>query len=221
MKGYFLTVNLNFSEHNYGGIAQCCTWIYQSLLKQLFELLALDVSSLGQVSVHLVADDHNTPWLVPLLEGIPSLLWPLYCGQLNHLWNIPKINMSISQESFMSGMWWGAVKHEQLKRLKKQFITSKLSSSFIPCCHFSNSLSQLRTVFRGQTTRALVKSSFSQSSKVWRNVTTYRANREIQLHSCGVTAQFCNKEFVKLNPAVSKKLYSYSSNRQLRRFVTC
>ena len=61
MKGYFLTVNLNFSEHNHGGIVQCCTWIYQSLLKQLFELLALDVSSLGQVSVHLVADDHNTP----------------------------------------------------------------------------------------------------------------------------------------------------------------
>lgn len=70
------------------------------------------------------------------------------------------------------------VKLELLERLKtKQLLTSKLSSSFIPTCHFSNSLSQLRTVFRGATTRAVEKSSFSHSSKVWSNVTTYRAKR--------------------------------------------
>lgn len=58
------------------------------------------------------------------------------------------------------------------------FLTSRLSSSFSPTCHFSNSLSQLRTVLRGQTTRAVLKSSFSQSSRVWRNVTTYRPRWE-------------------------------------------
>lgn len=50
--------------------------------------------------------------------------------------------------------------------------TSKHSSSFIPCCHFSNSLSQFRTVLRGQTTSAVLNSSFSHSSNVWRKVTT-------------------------------------------------
>lgn len=60
--------------------------------------------------------------------------------------------------------------------------TSKLSSSFIPSCHFSNSFSQLRTVLRGQTTRAVVNFSFSQSSKVWRNVTTYRTQIELQVN---------------------------------------
>ena len=58
---FFDFVHLNFqSEHSHRDI-ELCTWIYQSLLKDLFELLALDVSSLGQVSVHLVADNHNTP----------------------------------------------------------------------------------------------------------------------------------------------------------------
>lgn len=60
--------------------------------------------------------------------------------------------------------------------------TSKLSSSFIPSCHFSNSFSQLSTVLRGQTTRAVVNFSFSQSSKVWRNATTYRTHMELQVN---------------------------------------
>lgn len=64
------------------------------------------------------------------------------------------------------------VKSEHLEKLRKQLLTSKLSSSFIPYCHFSNSLSQLRTVLRGQTTSAVLNSSFSQSSKVCRNATT-------------------------------------------------
>lgn len=66
---------------------------------------------------------------------------------------------------------------------KYQISTSKLSSSFKPSCHFSNSLSQLSTVLRGHTTRAVLKFSFSHSSTVWRNVTTCRTQRERQSHS--------------------------------------
>lgn len=62
-----------------------CTWIHQSLLKGLFQLLALDVPALRQVSVHLVTYDHNTPHLLPLLKSKCSLLGPLDCGQFSHL----------------------------------------------------------------------------------------------------------------------------------------
>lgn len=61
---------------------------------------------------------------------------------------------------------------------QQQVSTSKLSSSFKPSCHFSNSFSQLRTVFRGHTTRAVEKSSFSHRSTVWSNVTTCRTTEE-------------------------------------------
>lgn len=64
-----------------------CTWIHQSLLKGLFQLLALDVPALHQVSVHLVTYDHNTPHLLPLLKSKCSLLRPLDCGQFSHLLN--------------------------------------------------------------------------------------------------------------------------------------
>lgn len=46
------------------------TWIHQCLLKGLFELLALDVPALRQVSVHLIAHDHDSPILLPPLQGI-------------------------------------------------------------------------------------------------------------------------------------------------------
>lgn len=39
-------------------------------------------------------------------------------------------------------------------------------------CHFLNSLSQLRIVFSGHTTSAVLNFKFSDSSTVWRNVTT-------------------------------------------------
>lgn len=70
-------------------IIQNCTWIHQCFLKGLLELLALDVPALCQVSVHLIANYHNATYLLPSLEGIRSLLWPFYCGQLSHLLKIP------------------------------------------------------------------------------------------------------------------------------------
>lgn len=105
-----------------------------------------------------------------MIAPVASLLWP---AQL-------PVNHTEGQE-----LHW---KQKQLERSQGQPITSKLSSSFIPTCHFSNSLSQLRTVFRGQTTSAVVKSSCSQSSNVWRNVTTYRTKR-VNFHQNTPTAQ--------------------------------
>lgn len=39
-------------------------------------------------------------------------------------------------------------------------------------CHFVNSLIQLRMVFSGQTTSAVLNFRFFDSSTVWRNATT-------------------------------------------------
>lgn len=65
--------------------------------------------------------------------------------------------------------------------IQYQISTSKLSSSFRPSCHLENSLSQLSTVLRGQTTRAVEKFNFSHNRIVWRNVTTCRTHTEQQL----------------------------------------
>ncbi len=110
------------------------------------------------------------------------------------------------------------------KLKKKQLLTSKLSSSFIPACHFSNSLSQLRTVFRGQTTSAVEKLSFSQSSKVWRNVTTYRANAELQWNIVNWdTTQVCRQIHLSGLNRLQVAVYilnSHNSHRHYGRFVT-
>lgn len=62
--------------------------------------------------------------------------------------------------------------------IQDQSSTSKLSSSFRPSCHLENSFSQLSTVLRGQTTRAVEKFNFSHNRTVWRNVTTCRTHGE-------------------------------------------
>lgn len=136
---------------------QYCTWIHQCLLKRLFELLAFDVPALSQIPVHLVTHDHDAARFLPLLKGKCPFLWPLHCSQLGHLviHNYPNSEMSRMHDT-------PPQKTPQIS----VSLTSKLSSSFIPSCHFSNSFSQLRTVLRGQTTRAVVNFSFSQSSKV-------------------------------------------------------
>lgn len=98
-----MNISLNFAKMNhlkivstsswtFRGFTHNCTWFNQCFLKDLFELLALDVPALRQISVHLVANDHNATHLVPSLESVCSLLWPLYCGQLSHLFNTTKIN---------------------------------------------------------------------------------------------------------------------------------
>ena len=62
-----------------------CTWVEQGLLESLFELLALDVSALGEVTVHLIPIDHDATIFLPALQSVRALLRTLYCGQLSHL----------------------------------------------------------------------------------------------------------------------------------------
>lgn len=140
-----------------------CTWIHQCLLKGLLQLLALGVPPLRQVAVHLITYDHDSAHLLPLLQCKSSLLGPLYRGQFSHLLNT-------RGDSHAKGPKKHYEKNASIIGTKEkesnEVPTSKHSSSFIPCCHFSNSLSQFRTVLRGQTTSAVLNSSLSHSSNV-------------------------------------------------------
>lgn len=137
------------------------TWIHQCLLKGLLQLLALDVSALRQVPVHLITNDHDSAHLMPLLQRKSSLLRPLHRGQFSDL-------LQKREDGHAQGANRKCAKciKGSKERESNEAPTSKHSSSFIPCCHFSNSLSQFRTVLRGQTTSAVLNSSLSHSSNV-------------------------------------------------------